>query len=349
MGILHEAAKSGDVEEVQKLILAGFDVNEYDEKGNTVLIEAVIGARVKEGNSLKNTLNIIDILLNAGANINSPDSDDDERTALHWAADFKNVELVEFLLKRGASVHSATELGCTPLFLAISPVGIQVGHEREIKLAQLLLEYGSDINAHNRIGYSPLSCSEKNPELYNLLLKYGIPGEKSKREIELEKLLEKASRITQCPQEPISIKSLEDITLAHIRENKNKFFKDLPKLSSKVKEKYPDLEIEPKKRFIYKLQKIIEQFTKKLNPEENKDEFIFLEKFKNALSKNQPYNEIHEIISKDLDVKIKQESFLSAFKANMQPIRKEIVLAMKEYNQDKEIYSQYFLATRSIK
>lgn len=98
MSLAHEIL-FGTVENVDRMIQAGADVEEVDEYGYTPLIEAAIANRVE----------MAQILLEYGAEINK--SDVTGRTALHWAADNNNLPLCELLLANKADPNAYTTGG----------------------------------------------------------------------------------------------------------------------------------------------------------------------------------------------------------------------------------------------
>ncbi|XP_065196279.1 mucin-5AC-like isoform X2 [Sycon ciliatum] len=105
---LHVAAVKGKVEEVQRWITAGCDVNVKDHAGWTPLHEAAV-----RGHRL-----VAELLLDNGALINCPGHDND--TALHDAVMNNHVDLAKLLVARGASTAVRNSRGCTPLELCLS-------------------------------------------------------------------------------------------------------------------------------------------------------------------------------------------------------------------------------------
>ncbi|XP_045158211.2 ankyrin-1-like [Mercenaria mercenaria] len=83
-------------------------------------------------------------LLGYGADINSRDND--QRTPLHWAATYGNPDMVEFLISQGAAVNIAQCDGFTPLHAATC-----LGHNNVVKV---LMKHGGEINRSDRDGWS---------------------------------------------------------------------------------------------------------------------------------------------------------------------------------------------------
>ena len=73
-------------------------------------------------------------LLNERVDVNAPQADG--TTALHWAADGDNPELVELLIRAGANVKAANRYGVTPLWLACT--------NGNAAAVELLLKAGAD-------------------------------------------------------------------------------------------------------------------------------------------------------------------------------------------------------------
>ncbi len=89
------------------------------------------------------------------------------RTPLHHAAFAHNLELVELLLKNGASLHAQDRLGRTPLFIAY-----QFTHKPIIKK---LVEKRSNINtaAHNKESVLQTALRRNDFISYNYFLQHG--------------------------------------------------------------------------------------------------------------------------------------------------------------------------------
>ena len=91
-------------------------------------------------------------LLRNGADVNAAQGDG--MTALHWAAQKGDTELVAMLLSAGASVRATTRLGgYTPMHLAS-----QAGHPRVVAA---LLAAGSPADGRTATGASPLMLAAR--------------------------------------------------------------------------------------------------------------------------------------------------------------------------------------------
>lgn len=87
---LHEAAATGDIQQIKSLVSGGADVNAKDDKGNAPIHYAVLLANK----------DVIELLIASGADVNL--KDDQGHTALWWAKEQQNDELTDLLLKHGA-------------------------------------------------------------------------------------------------------------------------------------------------------------------------------------------------------------------------------------------------------
>ena len=100
------AARDGDGDSIEALILGGVDVNGevFDESGWR---EAPIHAAAYHGRT-----GAVAALANAGADVNRPTPSG--RTAAHWAAQRGHAPTLRALLKRGADARRADTNGVTP-------------------------------------------------------------------------------------------------------------------------------------------------------------------------------------------------------------------------------------------
>jgi len=92
-----------------------------------------------------------------------------ERERLHRAAEDGDLAEVGRLLDAGASLDHFNEISHTPLHCAV--------HAEHYKVAQLLLNRGAQVDAHEseRAGDTPLAVAARGnyPEMAELLLKHG--------------------------------------------------------------------------------------------------------------------------------------------------------------------------------
>ena len=100
-GLLHEAAKEGDVAKIRTLLNKGAQVNARSKGGFTPLHQAT------------RHVEAIRALLRAGADVNARDKG--EFTPLHFAAFWGRVEAVRALLKAGALVNAKNKYECSPV------------------------------------------------------------------------------------------------------------------------------------------------------------------------------------------------------------------------------------------
>lgn len=124
-----------------------------------------ISTIIQEGNMDK-----LQSFINEGGDVNLKY---DDKSLLHFAIDNcenNYYELIEFLIQNGADINSHESfLKETPLHRICARI------EPNIKIAQSLLEKGTDVNAENISGKTPVFyCGfSYSVELLNLLLKYG--------------------------------------------------------------------------------------------------------------------------------------------------------------------------------
>ena len=113
-----------------------------------------------------NTHEIVEVLVNHGADIDARDAWD--TSPLHYAAAGNmDSRVVRLLLEGGASVDAPNKHGWTPLHMA-------AWFNSNTEISELLLDYGADVEARTIVG-TPLhhAAMNWNPEVAELLLKRG--------------------------------------------------------------------------------------------------------------------------------------------------------------------------------
>lgn len=137
-GEVHEAARIGDLERVQRLIVKGADVNEKSTDGETPLIVAALAGQGE----------IASYLLQRGANLKSRTGSG--LTSLHAAAYSGYDDIVRLLVARGADIDDANNsYGVTALHLA--------AEENHVATVTALLSLGASVTALESNGYSAVS------------------------------------------------------------------------------------------------------------------------------------------------------------------------------------------------
>ena len=154
---LSAAVTSGDVEGVHCLIEElGADVNATDVDGNPMLFWII----------LEENLEIVRLLVDAGADVNATDAILG-RPMLSWAIQDNNPEIVRLLVDAGADVNATDDLGEPMLFRVIQ--------DNNPETVRLLVDAGADVNATDDRGNSMLywAMLEENPDIVRILTEAG--------------------------------------------------------------------------------------------------------------------------------------------------------------------------------
>lgn len=163
---LHEAARSGDADQVISLLAAGADCNSRHGEDDETPLQAAASA---------GQLATTEALLEAGASVDAVDPWG--RTALMWAVGYGarpaepelGLPVVRLLLEHGADAsHAANGLELdTPLLAAA-----KAGSEEAVRL---LLEAGADVNTKNRYQETALTlaAAEGHTQVVSVLLDWG--------------------------------------------------------------------------------------------------------------------------------------------------------------------------------
>ena len=102
------------------------------------------------------------------ANGGYPDQTDDEgRTAMHYAAINGNLQIIAILIKGGAKLDPKEKLGNTPLHMAAD--------RNQVEATKLLLDAGATVDAENKDGMTPLmvAANRGSIEIVQVLLAKG--------------------------------------------------------------------------------------------------------------------------------------------------------------------------------
>lgn len=148
---LHLAVENGSIVAVQILIDAGAKLDAGAKNGSTPLHEAIN----------RNHILIAKKLINQGVNTEATDMEG--RTPLHLAVEKLLIRRIILLIDKGARVKTAAKDGRTPLHAALSH------GQRGLRVAQMLLAAGADVNAKAQDGSSVLHIVAQCSDLFGLL------------------------------------------------------------------------------------------------------------------------------------------------------------------------------------
>ncbi|KAF5262403.1 hypothetical protein FOXYS1_6866 [Fusarium oxysporum] len=161
---LHIAAqKKGSVATMEALLSYGAEIDARDSWGRTPLSWAVSLASIEE----------VEFLIGQGADATAQDIQDE--TFIHKAMRRRNatLEIVRFLLRNGARADARSESGQTCLH-TFRPWGAVIPFISD--LIQLVTSQGTDINANDNDGNTPLHLMTKYGNVENLLTFADQPG-----------------------------------------------------------------------------------------------------------------------------------------------------------------------------
>jgi len=143
---MRDAIRNASVSDVRKRIRSGYDANAPAGGFDFTALHDVASNYARLDNLEEKRLDIIDLVLSAGANVNSRDKE--QRTPLHVAVWGGGGRVAEILLEHGADVNATDRSGTTPLHMAAQKLNAEA--------CKLLLQHGADHNVRERHGDTPL-------------------------------------------------------------------------------------------------------------------------------------------------------------------------------------------------
>ena len=148
---LANCCREGDVKAVGLFLKAGMIPDMRDRAGVTLL-----GLAIRSEHQA-----VAELLIGSGAALDLQ-SEDRGYSALMDAASTGSMDMVEYLLKRGANPNLSSKDGQTALVIAVG--------RNDVPLCQKLLEYGADSEATDKLGFSPRKYAElfHNPAMVDL-------------------------------------------------------------------------------------------------------------------------------------------------------------------------------------
>lgn len=183
------AASRGYVEQIEKLIARGADVNAETAEGATPLVFAVFNDQAESVKklleydpeidkltaadetpliiSVKNrNPEIAEILIRGGAEIDLPNSKG--VAPIHYSALNGDLEMTDLLVYYGCDINLKSADGTSPLMASI-----WAGHQ---DVSDYLIRNGANLEARDRNGFTPLLIAAQNGDtlLINLVLKQGV-------------------------------------------------------------------------------------------------------------------------------------------------------------------------------
>lgn len=187
---LIKAARNGNLNLMNLLLIANADPNAQSRRGVTVLTAAIqngnpqlteflLSRGARAGSTPENLLNYafqkkfvgVDAMLKTGVDPNSRDKNGN--TALIIAASYGDIQSAQALITYKANVNAANSTGMTPLLYAIQT--------QNKEMTELLLEKGADVNKTNLNNEGPLFWAAYfgNTRLVEDLLKLGADYNKA--------------------------------------------------------------------------------------------------------------------------------------------------------------------------
>ena len=145
---LHVASHFRRLEIVRALINQGASVNAENNAGETPLYQVSVGRHQPQEDGIC----IARLLLEHGGNANACGID--HFGPLHIASSFGMFEMVRLLLDHGADADARSRQGKNSLDLVSR--GKYESEEDGVRVAQLLLERGADVNAQDKDRWTPL-------------------------------------------------------------------------------------------------------------------------------------------------------------------------------------------------
>jgi ankyrin repeat protein len=166
---LHRASYYGNVEIVRLLLDHGADLDAATGNMGEKPLHQVSYGKYR---SQEDGVRVAQLLFDRGADVNTRGKDD--WTPLHLASYYGNVEIVRLLLDHGADLDAATgNKGEKPLHKVT--YGKYRSQEDGVRVAQLLLDRGTDVNTRRKDDWTPLHAASynANAEIVQFLIDHG--------------------------------------------------------------------------------------------------------------------------------------------------------------------------------
>ncbi|WP_297424848.1 ankyrin repeat domain-containing protein [Clostridium sp.] len=192
---ISRSIEKGNLDEIRSFIENGGNVNEkYDDKS---LLHFAID------NCGSNYFEVIELLINNGADINSNQSSYKEIPLHRLCARIRpRMDVIKLLLERGSKLNTENITGKTPIFncnfsFSVELLNLLLSYGADIKhtdkynntvlhddyilcgdnddfeeYLKIFISHGVDINSKNNVGHTPLELC-KNKYIENILIKYG--------------------------------------------------------------------------------------------------------------------------------------------------------------------------------
>lgn len=197
------AARAGHLDVVKLLVANGADVNAADKDDRSPLKCAINARPVSKNRSfhqdklggLKDVtitftstggeyLELIRFLIDKGANVNAAGAKGQtpilEKLGTYWNnMDNKRLDTLKILVEKGANVNASSSYGNTPLLAVLNSHGV---YDDTLVLVDYLIKKGADVNACDNRGETPLMRASD-------LSWHGSNSRDSKRTLEVVKLL----------------------------------------------------------------------------------------------------------------------------------------------------------------
>ena len=173
MAPIHDAARSGDVETLQRLLAEGVtpnavDIDDDDDDIEGPLRQTPLHVLCGNGNddNMSGRVACFKLLRDAGVNLDATDSVAPGHTALHYAVSHKRVEMVSLLVEAGANVNAADSTGWMALHFAACTAA---------NCVEVLLAAGASVNARNHFGKRPfdMTLRREHHRMWPLFLRAG--------------------------------------------------------------------------------------------------------------------------------------------------------------------------------
>ena len=150
---------------VQLMLEHGANIHAEDEHGWTPLHHAARNTYISAERS-----NVAQLLIERGADVNKRDKY--QQTPLHFASHHQHLDVVRVLLDHGANVNTEDRWGRSPLRRALNNSSI---NDDSATLVQLLAERGADVNKHdeNHMTLLHVAADHQHLKLVQVLLNHG--------------------------------------------------------------------------------------------------------------------------------------------------------------------------------